>query len=54
MIMVVLTVHDKGGYYDNVGNLFGNYHVIQFVDMTANISTNAYEVQRQRITELNR
>ena len=53
-ILVALTVHDKGSWLSNLGHLFGNYHVLQFVDPTANMTSNSYEVERQRITEVNR
>ena len=53
-IMIVLSVHDKGRYNYNMANLFGNYHVFKFVDVNANITDNTYEIQRQRITELDR
>ena len=52
--MIVLSVHDKGRYNYNMANLFGNYHVFKFVDVNANITDNTYEIQRQRITELDR
>ena len=53
-ILLDMTVHDKGGYLSNVGNLFGNAHVMQFVKPNVTIKSNTYEVKRQRITELNR
>jgi len=53
-ILVALAVHDHGSWLSNIGNLFGNYHVLQFVNSNANMTSNTYEVYRQRITEVNR
>ena len=53
-IAVILTVHDKGSYASNIGNLFGNIHVIRFVIPNTTIIGNAYEVKRQKVKELNR
>ena len=53
-ILVALAVHDQGSWLSNIGNLFGNYHVLQFVNSNANMTSNTYEVYRQRITEVDR
>ena len=53
-ILVALAVHDKGSCLSSIGNLFGNYHALQFVNTIANMTSNTYEIERKRITEVNR
>ena len=53
-IAVILTVHDEGTYFYHFGNLFGNSHILQFVNPSLDIRSDMFAVKRQRITELNR
>ena len=53
-IAVIMTVHGKGAYLGNLGNVFGNFHVLQFPKENTNLTSNTYEISRQRVTELNR
>ena len=53
-IAAVISVHDKGRYFSGFGNLFGNHHLLQFVNPNVKIRSDMFEIKRQRITELNR